>query len=287
MAFIDISKERLIELTGYDYTIHRHYYEFDIPKRNGKLRHIKTPVGSLKEAQANIVHHLQMRGATPAPAAHGFVSGRGCVSAVVPHRDNNWFLKLDLNNFFPSIDYTQVRRLIAQYYTDTNEINYLTYLLVDETGHLTQGCKSSPFIANMVLKDFDNHITKYCEKAGIIYTRYADDMLFSAPEWFNWHRMVEVVHNTLPKQLSLSTDKTDYRHGCWSNYHLGIGVTKDHELKIGTERKNHIKHLAYEATQGRLTPKELSHARGLLSYYSNIEPDYFIGNPKFDSLRRA
>jgi len=47
-------------------------------------------------------------------------------------------------------------------------------------GFTAQGFPTSPVIANIVLKGFDQTMTKYCTEHGIEYTRYADDLAFSS-----------------------------------------------------------------------------------------------------------
>ena len=47
-------------------------------------------------------------------------------------------------------------------------------------GHLPQGAPSSPALANLVMGRFDEIVCAYCDERGIIYTRYSDDLTFSA-----------------------------------------------------------------------------------------------------------
>ena len=44
---------------------------------------------------------------------------------------------------------------------------------------LPQGAPTSPVISDMVAHAMDLEIMAFCEKKGILYTRYADDMSFS------------------------------------------------------------------------------------------------------------
>ena len=47
-------------------------------------------------------------------------------------------------------------------------------------GALPQGAPTSPTISNIIMKDFDNAVGQWCEENKISYTRYCDDLTFSA-----------------------------------------------------------------------------------------------------------
>ena len=49
-------------------------------------------------------------------------------------------------------------------------------------GFTAQGFPTSPMIANIVMRGFDQSMLTYCGDAGITYTRYADDLAFSSRE---------------------------------------------------------------------------------------------------------
>ena len=45
---------------------------------------------------------------------------------------------------------------------------------------LPQGAPSSPAISNLILRDFDRTVGSWCAQRDIAYTRYCDDLTFSA-----------------------------------------------------------------------------------------------------------
>lgn len=49
-------------------------------------------------------------------------------------------------------------------------------------GYTAQGFPTSPMIANIVMRGFDQSMIEFCGKSGITYTRYADDLAFSSKE---------------------------------------------------------------------------------------------------------
>ena len=66
-------------------------------------------------------------------------------------------------------------------------------------GVLPQGAPTSPYLANLVLRDMDKKLMELCGKEEITYTRYADDMSFSSNKdimvyWDALKRIVEQFH---------------------------------------------------------------------------------------------
>ena len=119
-----------------------------------------------------------------------------------PHRSNYYFLRLDIKSFFHSIEIDSLKEILQNYfdnkdkYIDDNKkqtvldgfINLITYKIPDNSPNekfrnqqvLPMGFITSPVISNIVFRKIDIQIQKYCAKHNIIYTRYADDMLFSS-----------------------------------------------------------------------------------------------------------
>jgi RNA-directed DNA polymerase len=49
---------------------------------------------------------------------------------------------------------------------------------------LPQGTTTSPFLANLAFQPVDEKLTRFCNNHGITYTRFVDDLTFSAPHEF-------------------------------------------------------------------------------------------------------
>jgi len=47
-------------------------------------------------------------------------------------------------------------------------------------GFTAQGFPTSPMLANIVMRGYDERMIEYCKQHNIVYTRYADDMSFSS-----------------------------------------------------------------------------------------------------------
>ena len=160
------------------------YRFFEIPKRSGGMRTILAPCRELKMIQKAIACILQDRW-EPIAQVHGFVKSRSVVSGAARHVGKPYLLNIDLKDFFQSITAGEVLAALYQ-----NGMSAPCALLVSsicttavESGMpvLPQGAPSSPILSNIVCDTLDRRICGLAECFGITYTRYADDMSFSAP----------------------------------------------------------------------------------------------------------
>lgn len=173
-----------------------HYIRFKIPKKTGGDRTISAPMPKLKEAQrwilVNILNKLELH-----DAAHGFRRDRSIVSNAQPHVKQDVIINFDLQDFFPSISYRRVKGLFQSFgYSEAAatifallcteleveavELDGKTYYVAIRGRHLPQGSPASPAITNLLCRRLDRRLTAMAENLGFIYTRYADDLTFSA-----------------------------------------------------------------------------------------------------------
>ena len=261
----------------------QYYHEFDIPKRNGGVRHIKEPLGDMKRAQRSICNKLKYQlQVLPHDCAHGFVKKRSCKTAMIRHQEaqSRWFVKFDLHNFFPSCSKEMVVEAfknIAQlrYIMSEELMNQVADVLTDETGHLTQGCVSSPYIANLILLDFDVKLNEYCEHNHLTYTRYADDLCISGQYQFDWKAISRKIQEWLPEGIYMNFEKTKYTSYNQENIFLGIHYNQEMNLTVGYKTKRLMKVIAHKARLGQIPEEQLPTWKGRLAYYKAIEPEYF------------
>lgn len=166
------------------------YVEFEIPKRSGGMRRISAPRKKLKAVQRAIL--AKILDTFPAhAAAHGFVEKRSTVSNASPHLGAAIVVRVDIEDFFPTVHYRRVFGFFHQYYPEevattlaglTTHRDKLPGGQVAWPGRLPQGAPTSPALANLVCKRLDARLDALAKKLGGTYTRYADDLTFSFKE---------------------------------------------------------------------------------------------------------
>ncbi|MCY0966630.1 reverse transcriptase domain-containing protein [Parathalassolituus penaei] len=174
-----------------------------IPKANGKDRVICVPSVVDRLVQRALLSYLTINGyAFINDVSYGFVRGRSvsmaAKKAVEHRRDLNWVYKADITSFFDRVDrfllMESVRkniRLKALHPIIESIVNVEIYcggsavskrikkLNINEGVGLRQGMPMSPYLANLMLLDFDRSI----QSKKVPMVRYADDFVaFSGSE---------------------------------------------------------------------------------------------------------
>jgi retron-type reverse transcriptase len=173
-----------------------HYQRFYVPKKTGGERLISAPMPRLKAAQTWILTNILDR-VPPHEAVHGFLPGRSIVTNATPHVGAGVVINLDLKDFFPSITYRRVKGvfralgysesvatilslLCTEPQVDRAELDGETWYVSTGERHLPQGSPASPAITNILCATLDRRLQGLGRKLGFAYTRYADDLTFSA-----------------------------------------------------------------------------------------------------------
>lgn len=265
----------------------QYYQEFHIPKRSGGYRVLHAPEESLKQLQRKILTFLIKDCKLLCHnAVHSFVRNRNCKTAMEVHRNAGarWFLKLDIKDFFDSCEENLVM-------TALRNIHPLGTVLVHArsmfsvcflNGKLPQGAPTSPLLSNLYLTNFDYILTE--DLKGYTYTRYADDLLISKSSAFQFSDVIAKVQLWLPHRLTIKRDKIRYGSCNGSNWNLGLMYNKDLEITVGYRNKHLVKnkiHNLFTNKPQEHTPEwvewcqSLVELRGLIGYYTFIEPEYF------------
>jgi RNA-directed DNA polymerase len=191
----------------------RHYHYRILAKQSGNLRLIESPKPILKVLQRRILKEILEK--IPAhDSAHGFIKGRSIKTFALPHVNRRVVLKMDLQDFFPSISAARIQAFfrtvgypepvsdrLAGICTTTTPRDIWTRSAFGEDplhlwesrgeayalyhrSHLPQGAPTSPALANFCAYRLDCRLAGLAESAGALYTRYADDLAFSGDAEF-------------------------------------------------------------------------------------------------------
>lgn len=192
-----------------------HYAFHWQPKKHGGYRLLEAPKFRLKALQRSVLHEL-LDLVPPHDAAHGFVRGRSPVSCARAHAGRELILRLDLEEFFPSVGSPRVYRIFRGFGYPEPVARALTGLCTLKVSnrvvggmpalsfveqydraaliarhrtrsrlrhrHLAQGAPTSPALANLACYRLDARLSGAARSVGAVYTRYADDLTFSGGE---------------------------------------------------------------------------------------------------------
>lgn len=177
--FFDVSHAKIL------YALYRapepqRYKAFEIAKRSGGVRLLHSPVGVIREMQTTLAPHLQAL-YDAHPNAHGFIKERSILTNAKLHVGARYVLNIDLEDFFPSINFGRVRGLFmaSPFQLGAAAATVLAQLCTHRNG-LPQGAPTSPALSNFIAADLDRRLTRLARENGARYSRYADDITFSS-----------------------------------------------------------------------------------------------------------
>lgn len=222
------------------------YNEFCVPKKDG-IRKIQflDKSSELSILQYNLLNNFLNKQPLPG-CVKGFVKNENYNSFLIPHIGSNYFLRIDIKSFFPSIKEDIIKRELSLIINSDskekkNELLDMICNIVTLDGYLPQGTCTSPTISNIVMARVDQRILKYCQVLNIKYTRYADDLLFSSQNfcfkdksWF----IKKIKHILYLNNLYINYSKLKYSE---SEISLNGYVISKNGIRLSRKRLHDIR----------------------------------------------
>ena len=256
------------------------YKQYPIAKRSGGFRLIQQPSRRLKALQRwlllNVVEQLPVHN-----AATAYRKGKSIFDNAQVHAASRYLLRMDFQDFFPSITEYDLRTYFAQHagpfsQWDASDVDCFCGL-VCRWRVLTIGAPTSPALSNVVCHELDVGLKAVSEAHGVVYTRYADDLFFSTKEpkilRTIEQEVVEVVAKlTIPAKLRLNGAKTRHSSKKRARHVTGIILGSDGALHIGRGLKRKIRALIYGYS--RLDQSGRASLAGMIAYASGFDPEF-------------
>lgn len=240
------------------------YIEFEIPKKNGKNRKIKAPTEKLKHLQRRLADLLNecfnqiSKESNKKSLSHGFRKKHSIVTNAKNHKNKRYVFNVDLQDFFPTINFGRVRGFFIKNYHYILDQNVATVIaqIACHNNELPQGSPCSPIISNLIGHLLDVRMANLSKQAKCTYSRYADDLTFSTnkkdfpnsiairKDENNW-----IAGNRLMKEIEkvgfcLNTEKTSMQFK--TARQMTTGLTVNEKVNIRREYYKIARSMCYE-----------------------------------------
>lgn len=276
---------------------HTHYVSFEVPKRNGGVRLLSAPKAQLAKAQEWILENVLEK--LPVERnAHGFVKGRSTVTNAQKHAGKAIVIQQDLVDFFPTITFPRVRgvfqgigyspavaTILALLCTESPRAKAryggFEYHVATGPRALPQGACTSPALSNQVARKLDRRLHGYCAKHGFTYTRYADDLAFSAGPDGHEHvaKLLATLHHVARGEgFTIHPDKGRIQRAGKRQSVTGIIVNEPHKLGLPREEVRRLRAILHNAQRTGLSAQNRERVptfeawlRGKIAYLQMVD----------------
>jgi len=195
----------------------------------------------------------------PSIFAKGYIKGRSIYHNAVSHMYNDYFIMLDIEDFFHKICHKQLidKVLYEINLRVPNQINkkecadIVDICSVNSRG-VPLGFITSPVLSNIYLKEFDGIFYGNLKKLGldnIIYTRYADDIT------------VSFKHSSHDKIPDLESQIKTIASSILSRYGLSVNEKKTRAYNLNVS--NHVKITGVNITKSDFGRRKLTVGRSI------------------------
>lgn len=259
------------------------YKHYSIDKRSGGKRLISQPAREVKALQRALAY--QLRHLPVHDAATAYRSGQSIRDNAERHVANGPILKFDFSNFFLSIKSTDWAAYCEKnpVFSVAEDIDLSARLLFHRAPgsrglRLAVGAPSSPWLSNVLLYSFDQAISEAVAPDKVTYTRYADDLTFSARRTGYLtvveRRLRRILREMESPSLSINEGKTVLATTKYRRVVTGLVLSDDGRVTIGRDRKRLVRASVHHALHGRKSGEEILKLLGLIAFANDVEPNF-------------
>ena len=190
----------------------------EIPKENGKMRKLGIPTVVDRVVQQAIHQVLSpIFEEQFSEYSYGFRPKRSCEMAIMKSLEflndgHDWVVDIDLERFFDTVHHDKLMRIISNTIKDGDVISLIRKYLVsgvmvngkyEETPVGTpQGGNLSPLLSNIMLNELDKEL----ENRGLLFVRYADDVLIFVKSEKAANRVMKTIVRFIEEKLGLKVN---------------------------------------------------------------------------------
>lgn len=256
----------------------KYYREVLIPKKSGGKREIHFPSVEIKAIQYFILEKY-LSDIEVSDCATAYKKNTSILDNVSIHLGNKHFLKIDLKDFFDSLNYETAKKILTKFFeNDLNEddveeiLQFTTY-----KNRFIQGAVTSPAISNILFKEIDDAIVlAVSDLSNVRYSRYSDDIIISSLDLIP-DKVLETISDILKNYgFRINPKKTYFTSNPNIVKITGLNIVGYDKVKVGTKYKKEIKNMIYHKLKyGEESKDSCEKIIGKLMFLKYVEPDYY------------
>lgn len=253
------------------------YKIYKIKKRDNSDRVIAHPSRELKAIQRALLE-LFPDNIPLHPSAHAYEKGCSIKKNAEMHQDKEWILKFDLKNFFNSIKSSDWISYLEELnvdkaYIKLSEFAFFWKARESNVNCLSVGAPSSPFVSNRFMFKFDEFVANFASVNNIIYTRYADDLVFSSDNELQIEDVRKVIESglALVGSMEVNVSKTRKIGPGRRKSVTGIILKDSGGVSLGRKKKRRIEAMLHKCVvKGECVNRDV--LIGHLAFLNNVDP---------------
>ncbi len=228
----------------------------------------------------------------PSVFSKGYIKGQSIYTNAISHLYNNYFIKTDIKDFFPSLNHNVLRNCIYNELKDIISPKDCELLIkkcsISNKG-LPLGLITSPVLSNIYMKKFDIALYKKLKKLScnnIIYTRYADDIIISFKSCSNPFFMYKSIIKTIESLLNDINLKLNVKKTKFIKFNItkqvkvtGVSIVEKNNQRRLSVGRNNKREFFYEVLNIKKSAnkdlKKIKQLKGKMSFYLSIEKTGF------------
>ena len=202
------------------------------------------------------------------------------------HTSSKWILKIDIKDFYNSVPYHDIEKVVEKV-CDVEQfanVNYYLELCTYEQ-KLPTGAPTSSYIANACFRNVDFYIKSLSNSLMVNYSRYMDDLIFSADD--------KAVLNYIESKVRACLNKCGYQinekklvYICENKQQNVLGlVVNGNKIRLSKEYKRKVRAMVFnsilfliglreKSTQSDSYYKYYLKWQGVLSYLYQVDKKF-------------
>lgn len=238
----------------------------------GKIRPIVL-LSELAKKVLRAVNRLFQNDLAHPAYVHGGIRKRNTKTNAEPHIRCECLIKLDIKDFFPSINPKLVRDALIKHTGVSPDVADLLTALSTHEGKLITGSPASTIIATVVIREATDALLEITKKMGAEFTIYVDDVAISGPSIIA--DQVDLFRATIERSgVAIHPKKIQVVNGLGKKKYI-TGARVDNGLDVRTRYVAGIRRRIEVAKQvvafgNAIDPKEVASLIGGLRHMSTL-----------------